>query len=234
MLQIDELSAAYGAATVLEGISLTVGDGEAVAVLGRNGVGKTSLVRTLLGLESPRQRLGSITWQDGRIEGLNSSKRARLGLGLVPQGRHVFGSMTVEENLTTTARKGDTNPAWGLTQVYDFFPRLEERRRSRARNLSGGEQQMLAIGRALMTNPRMLVMDEPSEGLAPAVINQIRDRLLALKGGDLSILLVEQNLGLALALADRVYILETGRIAWSGAPAQLRDDPALQRRYLGV
>jgi branched-chain amino acid transport system ATP-binding protein len=233
-LHIDGLSASYGMAQVIHGLSLEVRPGEAVAILGRNGMGKTSLVRCLLGIGSPAQRSGTITWDGTSLVGMPSHQRAKHGIGLVPQGRHVFGSLTVDENLTTTARRADAEQPWTLARVYEFFPRLQERRRSKARNLSGGELLMLAVGRALMTNPRLLVMDEPSEGLAPVVVGQIRDRLQALKGSELSILLVEQNVGLAMALADRIYILELGQIVYVGTPAELRADTELQRKYLGV
>lgn len=233
-LRVDGLHASYGMAKVINGLSLEVGPGEAVAILGRNGMGKTSLVSCLMGLSAPEQRAGTISWAGTELSGLSSHQRAKRGIGLVPQGRHVFGSLTVEENLTTTARGRNGTTAWTLERVYDFFPRLRERRRNRAQNLSGGEQQMLAVGRALMTNPQLLVMDEPSEGLAPVVVSQIRDHLRELKGADLSILLVEQNVGLAMALADRIYILELGRIVYDGTPDELRADAELQRRYLGV
>jgi branched-chain amino acid transport system ATP-binding protein len=235
MLQISDLHCYYGTAHILHGVDLTVGDGEVVALLGRNGMGKTSLVRSIVGMMPPVLGEGTVVWQGEDIARLPSYEIAKRGVGLVPQGRHIFGSLSLLENLTVAARPGGNGDGWTLERVYDFFPRLKDRLNSRGRNLSGGEQQMLAIGRALMTNPRLLVMDEPSEGLAPIVIGQIRERLEALKGADLSILLVEQNLGLALRLADRISILgENGRIVWEGFPSQLESDAQAKRLHLGV
>ncbi|MGH3501070.1 MAG: ABC transporter ATP-binding protein [Nocardioidaceae bacterium] len=235
MLAVSDVHSYYDTAHVLRGVDLAVNDGEVVALLGRNGMGKTTLVRSIAGIRPPGVRQGRITWDDKDIHRLASHQIARRGIGLVPQGRHIFGSLTVEENLTTTARPSANGSGWGLPDVYDLFPRLAERRGSGGRHLSGGEQQMLAIARALMTNPRLLLMDEPSEGLAPIVLAQIRERLELLKGGDLTIFLVEQNLGLALRLADRIYILgENGHIVWKGRPAELEDDPDVKNRHLGV
>jgi branched-chain amino acid transport system ATP-binding protein len=236
MLEIADLHCYYGTAHILQGVDLTVGDGEVVALLGRNGMGKTSLVRSIAGMAPPVLGRGKVVWDGQDLAGLPSYEIAKRGVGLVPQGRHIFGSLSVLENLTVAARPGASNgDGWTLDRVYEFFPRLKDRLNNRGKNLSGGEQQMLAIGRALMTNPRLLVMDEPSEGLAPIVIGQIRERLEALKGSDLSILLVEQNLGLALRLADRISILgETGQIVWEGLPAELEADAQAKRRHLGV
>jgi branched-chain amino acid transport system ATP-binding protein len=235
MLQISDLHCYYVTAHILQGVNLTVGDGEVVALLGRNGMGKTSLVRSIVGMAPPVLGRGKVMWEGEDLAGLPSYEVAKRGVGLVPQGRHIFGSLSVLENLTVAARSGGDGEGWTLERVYDFFPRLRDRLNSRGQTLSGGEQQMLAIGRALMTNPRLLVMDEPSEGLAPIVIGQIRERLEALKGSNLSILLVEQNLGLALRLADRIFILgETGRIVWEGLPGELDADAAAKRQHLGV
>lgn len=235
MLEISDLHSYYDTAHVLRGVDLTVAPGEVVALLGRNGMGKTTLVRSVAGTTPPTVRRGRITWDAQDIVGLPSYEVARRGIGLVPQGRRIFGSLTVEENLTTTARPGSNGGGWNLAAVFEFFPRLAERRGSRGRHLSGGEQQMLAVGRALLTNPRLLLMDEPSEGLAPIVLGQIRERLELLKGGDITILLVEQNLGLALRLADHVHILgEDGRIAWHGRPDELEAAPDIKHRHLGV
>jgi branched-chain amino acid transport system ATP-binding protein len=234
MLTVSGVHSYYGTAHILQGVDLEVRSGEVVAMLGRNGMGKTSLVRSIAGTAPPEVRRGSLTWQDTELVGLPSYQIARHGVGLVPQGRHIFGSLSVVENLTVAARSPDGD-GWDLDKVFGFFPRLADRRNSRGKSLSGGEQQMLAIARALMTQPRLLLMDEPSEGLAPIVIGQIRDRLQELKGGDLTILLVEQNLGLALKLADRIYVLgEGGHIAWEGLPADLDADADAKREHLGV
>ena len=235
MLTVSDVHCAYGTAGVLRGVDIEVRDGEVVALLGRNGMGKTSLVRTIAGIRPPHLQQGKINWNGTDISHLPSYAIAQAGIGIVPQGRHIFSSLTVRENLTVTARGYKDENSWDLAKVFEFFPRLQERITHRGNNLSGGEQQMLAIGRALMTNPALVLMDEPSEGLAPIVIGQIRDRILALKGGALSILLVEQNLGLAMRTADRIYLLgEGGRIAWEGTPEQLDNDEAAKRSHLGV
>jgi branched-chain amino acid transport system ATP-binding protein len=213
-------------------VSLGVAEGEVLALLGRNGMGKTTLLRAIAGLRPPGLTQGSVRVEGEEVSTLPSYRVARRGVSLVPQGRRVFGSLTVEENLQIVARP---NGAWDLGRVYDLFPRLVERRRQAGSTLSGGEQQMLAIGRSLMTNPRLLLMDEPSEGLAPAVLDLILDRLRQLKQHGQAVLLAEQNVDLALAVADRVCVLgEAGRIAWSGRPATLRDDPAVLRELVGL
>lgn len=234
-LRIEELRSYYDIAEVLHGVDLEVQEGEVVALLGRNGMGKTTLVRSIAGTRPPTVGSGHVYWQDEDITHLESYEIAQRGIGLVPQGRRVFGSLTVDENLTVAARGADEGGIWDLDAVFDFFPRLAERRKQRGGTLSGGEQQMLVIGRALMTNPRLLLMDEPSEGLAPQILAQIRERIEELRGADLTIFLVEQNLGLALRVADRVYILgEGGTIAWDGTPAELDADEETKRRHLGV
>jgi branched-chain amino acid transport system ATP-binding protein len=232
MLDVQDLSAGYATGTVLRGVSLGVAEGEVLALLGRNGMGKTTLLRAIAGLRPPGLTQGSVRVEGEEVSTLPSYRVARRGVSLVPQGRRVFGSLTVEENLQIVARP---NGAWDLGRVYDLFPRLVERRRQAGSTLSGGEQQMLAIGRSLMTNPRLLLMDEPSEGLAPAVLDLILDRLRQLKQHGQAVLLAEQNVDLALAVADRVCVLgEAGRIAWSGRPATLRDDPAVLRELVGL
>lgn len=234
-LRIEGLRSYYDIAEVLHGVDLEVQEGEVVALLGRNGMGKTTLVRSIAGTRPPTIGSGHVYWQDEDITHLESYEIAQRGIGLVPQGRRVFGSLTVDENLTVAARGADEGGIWDLDAVFDFFPRLAERRKQRGGTLSGGEQQMLVIGRALMTNPRLLLMDEPSEGLAPQILAQIRERIEELRGADLTIFLVEQNLGLALQVADRVYILgEGGTIAWDGTPAELDADEETKRRHLGV
>ncbi len=236
MLVIEDLHCSYGTAPIIRGLHLEVGEGEVVSVLGRNGMGKTTMVRAIAGMRPPEVRGGAIRFYENDLVTLESYEVARLGVGLVPQGRHVFGSLTVIENLEVIARapRHDAD-SWTLERVFEFFPRLEERCESFASNLSGGEQQMLAIGRALMTNPRLLLMDEPSEGLAPIVIGTIKETMRSLKGPGLSILLVEQNLGLALSLADRIVIMGPhGVIVWSGLPEALENDDEVKRSYLGV
>ena len=234
MLTCNDIHASYGTAPILRGIDLTVDEGEVVGMLGRNGMGKTTLVRSIAGLAPPQLTAGKIVLADEDLTGQPSFRLGQRGIGLVPQGRHIFGSLTVEENLTVAARtRGEDD--WTLERIYDFFPRLGERRTQRGGNLSGGEQQMLAIGRALMINPRVLLMDEPSEGLAPVVLKVIRERLMRLKEQGLAIFLVEQNLGLALRLCDRIYVLgEGGRIAWEGEPAALDAAADIKREHLGV
>ena len=231
MLDVRDLTAGYATGTVLRGLSLTVAAGELLALLGRNGMGKTTLLRAVCGLRPPALTGGSVRVAGEEVTGLPAYQVARRGVGLVPQGRRVFGSLTVEENLRIAARPG----RWDLDGVWELFPRLVERRGQSAATLSGGEQQMLAIGRSLMTNPRLLLMDEPSEGLAPAVLDLITDRLGQIRGQGQAVLLAEQNVDLALALADRVCILgEAGTIAWSGPPATLRDDPPILRELVGL
>ncbi|MGI9604691.1 MAG: ABC transporter ATP-binding protein [Acidimicrobiales bacterium] len=237
MLVVDNVQAYYDTAHILDGTSLEVADDECLGLLGRNGMGKTTLVRSIAGIDPPQQTAGTIIYNGEDITNLESYEIARRGIGYVPQGRHIFGSLTVVENLDVIARppRHETDEAWTIERVFSFFPRLEERQTSLARTLSGGEQQMLAIGRALMTNPTMLLMDEPSEGLAPIILGAIRDTLLALKGSGLSILLVEQNLGLALALADRLVVMsEHGKMVWEGTPEELKADELAMSTHLGV
>jgi branched-chain amino acid transport system ATP-binding protein len=234
MLTCTDINAAYGTSPILRGIDLTVGEGEVVGMLGRNGMGKTTLVRTIAGLSPPQLTSGQVVLAGEDLTRQPSYRLGQRGIGLVPQGRHIFGSLTVEENLTVAARARSEDD-WTLERIYDFFPQLGERRAQRGGSLSGGEQQMLAIGRALMTNPRVLLMDEPSEGLAPVVLKVIREHLTKLKTQGLAIFLVEQNLGLALRLCDRIYVLgEGGRIAWEGEPAALDADADVKHEHLGV
>jgi branched-chain amino acid transport system ATP-binding protein len=232
MLEVLDVSAGYATGTVLRGVSLTVAEGELLALLGRNGMGKTTLLRAIAGLRPPVLTRGSIRVAGEEVSTLPSYQVARRGVSLVPQGRRVFGSLTVEENLRIVARP---NRGWDLARVYDLFPRLVERRSQASSTLSGGEQQMLAIGRSLMTDPRLLLMDEPSEGLAPAVLDLILDRLRQIKLQGQAVLLAEQNVDLALEVADRVCVLgEAGAIGWSGPPATLRDNPAILRELVGL
>lgn len=233
MLELTGVHAGYGTATVLRGIDLNVDQGEVVALLGRNGMGKTTLMHAVCGIEPPFVTHGTIRFADRNLDGVPSHERTRLGLALVPQGRRIFPSLNVEENLRIGEQpdRGD----WDLDAVYELFPRLAERRTQSGGVLSGGEQQMLALGRALMTNPQLLLMDEPSEGLAPSVVQLIEDRLHQLKVTSLAVLLAEQNVDLALGVADRVAVIgEDGVVSWSGHPQRLRDDPGYLRQLVGV
>lgn len=235
-LQVTDLYAGYATARVLHGVGFTIDPGQSVALLGRNGMGKTTLVRTICGLRPPTVDSGAIVYDQIDLTQKASYQISRAGIALVPQGRRVFGSLTVHENLTVVAsRRGAAGAeTWSVERVFDFFPRLSERSNSMARSLSGGEQQMLAIGRALMTNPSLLIMDEPSEGLAPSVLDVIQDRLEGLRSSGLSILIAEQNVDLALDIAERVLVIDDGMIAWAGSPADLRADADLLERHLSV
>jgi branched-chain amino acid transport system ATP-binding protein len=231
MLDVRDVHTYYGASHVLQGVSLAVPEGRVVALLGRNGVGKSTLIRSIIGFTPPRR--GSIRYRETEIAGLPSYRIARLGIGLIPQGRRVFPSLDVVEHLTVNARLR-AGAGWTLERVLDLFPRLRERRRNRGNALSGGEQQMLATGRALMGNPELLLMDEPSEGLAPLMVRELGRIIGALRAEGISILLVEQNLGFALDLADHVYVLSKGTIVHSCPPAELLANDAVKSRYLGV
>jgi branched-chain amino acid transport system ATP-binding protein len=235
VLEVLDLHAAYGGAHVLRGISLQARQGSVVGLLGRNGAGKTTLVRSIMEMVPPRVLAGSIRYRGHDLVGRTPHEVARRGIGLVPQGRRVYRSLTVLEHLRIAARPArNGQPAWDIERVFHLFPRLAERSRNRGGALSGGEQQMLAIARALVSNPTLLLMDEPSEGLAPIVLRQLSERLLELKATGLTIFLVEQNLGLALRLADEVYVLDRGQIVYHGVPSQLERDAELKRRHLGV
>lgn len=236
-LQITNLHAGYATAKVLNGVDLAVADGQSVALLGRNGMGKTTLVRTICGLRPPTVSAGSITYNGVDITRSAAHQIARAGIAIVPQGRRVFGSLTTLENLTVVPRRRRVSEEkkWTVERVFDFFPRLAERSGSMSRSLSGGEQQMLAIGRALMTDPSLLIMDEPSEGLAPSILDVIQDRLAGLRESGLSILIAEQNVDLALEVAEQVIVIDdSGTIAWSGTPAALRADDRLLEQHLSI
>jgi branched-chain amino acid transport system ATP-binding protein len=232
MLKLSDVETYYWESYILRGISMEVPEGAVVALLGRNGMGKTTAIRSIVGLTPPRR--GIITLREKDITGLPPHKIAHMGVGLVPQGRHIFPSLTVEENLTASARNSGQPGAWTLDRVYSFFPVLKKRAGYRGNLLSGGEQQMLAIGRALMTNPELLLMDEPSEGLAPIMVLELGRIIAQLKESRFSILLVEQNVTMALAVADYVYVINRGEIVLETTPEALRDNEDLKNRYLGV
>ena len=228
MLELRSVQAAYGSSQVLHDITLAIGAGELVTLMGRNGMGKTTTIRTIMGLLPARA--GSIRFMGMTIMGHNPERIARAGIGLVPEGRLVFPTLTVRENLIATAR----GTRWTLDRVYALFPRLAERHAQFAGTLSGGEQQMLAIGRALMTNPRLLILDEATEGLAPLIRTEIWRCIESLKSEGLSILAVDKNLTHLKRLGDRHFIVEKGRTVWQGTSAELNADPTIAHRYLGV
>ena len=230
MLEVRDIHTYYGDSHVLQGVSLRMEKGQVVGILGRNGMGKTTLIRSIIGFTPPRR--GQVRFKERDITAWPSNRAVALGLGLVPQGRRVFPSLTVLENLAVAA-KGNGGP-WTIARVMDLFPRLGERAGSRAGKLSGGEQQMLAIARALVTNPELLLMDEPTEGLAPLLVREVGRVIERLKAEGLSILLVERNLSLALRVADRLHILSRGQIVHSSNPAELMANDGVKSRYLGV
>jgi branched-chain amino acid transport system ATP-binding protein len=230
MLDVQEIHTYYGDSYVLQGISLRIEPGQVVGLVGRNGMGKTTLIRSIIGFTPPRR--GRVLFKDQNITGWASNRVVGLGLGLVPQGRRVFPSLTVRENLSVAA--GEGKGPWTMDRVMELFPRLRERAENRAGKLSGGEQQMLAIARALVTNPELLLMDEPTEGLAPLLVREMGRVIERLKAEGLSILLVEQNLPLALRIVDHVHVLSRGRIVYSGSPSALEKDSEVKARYLGL
>jgi branched-chain amino acid transport system ATP-binding protein len=230
-LQVEAVNTFYGDSHILHDLSLTVNAGEVVCLLGRNGAGKTTTLLTIMGYLKPRP--GHIRYDGRTISGLMPHRIARLGVGYVPQDRGIFPSLTVREHLTVAAR-GGAGARWTLREVFRLFPRLEERQDNLGMQLSGGEQQMLAIGRALMVNPQLLVLDEPSEGLAPLIVAEIVDVLAALKRDGLAILLVEQNLRAALALADRHLVLSKGQVCFTGSSAEIAGNETVLRTHLSV
>ena len=234
LFTVQGLKAGYGAAQVLFGVEFSLAQGEVITLLGRNGMGRSTTIKCLFGLLPPSA--GVMTWDGVPTQGLASHQIARLGLGLVPEGRQIFPNLTVEENLIATARSQASNGLqhWDLQRVYRFFPRLQERCNNLGSQLSGGEQQMLAIGRALMTNPRLVVLDEATEGLAPLIRAEIWAALGTLKKEGLSLIVIDKNLGPLLALADRHFVLEKGVVVWSGTSDQLRAEPRIVHEYLGV
>jgi branched-chain amino acid transport system ATP-binding protein len=231
MLQVDNIHTFYGESHVLHGMSLSVEKGCLSVLLGRNGMGKTTTIRSVIGFTPSRS--GEIRFKGNVIQDLPSFQIAKMGIGLSPQGRSVFPNLTVKENLTLAA-KSNSGANWTLDKIYSFFPRLKERASSMGGNLSGGEQQMLAIGRALMTNPNMLLLDEPSEGLSPIIVQEVKEIILQLKEEGLSILMVEQNLSLALDTADKVYIVNKGQVVYEGTPNELRKNSEVKGKYLAM
>jgi branched-chain amino acid transport system ATP-binding protein len=233
VLEIRDLDAAYGDIRVLEGVTLTVGPGEIVALLGPNGAGKSTLLNSIAGLLRPRA--GAVRFEGEDLGRLHAHLIVDRGVALVPEGRRLFGGMTVEENLElgAFAARARAMKAAGLERVFALFPDLRERRRQLVRALSGGQQQMVAVGRALMANPRLLMLDEPSLGIAPRLVRAIMDALGEINRGGVAVFLVEQNVQAALGLAHRAYVLEAGRVALQGAAAELLRDPHVRRAYLG-
>ena len=229
LLEVAAIETCYGLSQVLFGVSLAIAPGEMVTLMGRNGMGKTTTVRSIMGLTPARA--GVIRFAGRDIRGLPAYRVAKLGIGLVPEGRQIFPNLTLRENLAATAREG---AAWTLDKVYDLFPRLAEREGSMGNQLSGGEQQMLAIGRALMTNPRLLILDEATEGLAPLIRAEIWRCLARLKASGLAILVIDKNVGALMQVADRHFLIERGRVVWSGSSRELAAAKDIQHRYLGV
>ena len=229
MLELRDVETAYGRSQVLFGVTLDVGASQVVSLLGRNGMGKTTTVKSIMGLSAPKA--GTIQFDGKRMHGLPSYRIAKAGIGLVPEGRQVFPNLTVRENLVATAR--GPGP-WTLERVFSLFPQLKSRQSNYGNQLSGGEQQMLAIGRALMTNPRLLILDEATEGLAPLIRQEIYRSIERLKAEGLSILVIDKDVRALTKVADRHYVLEKGRVVWSGSSAELAANRELQHRYLGV
>ena len=229
ILQLKKINSYYGLGHILHDLSLEVDDGEVVALLGRNGAGKTTTLRSVTGLTPPRD--GAILYKGRDVAGLEAHKVSRMGIALVPETRDIFSFLSVKENLAIARRK---TSRWQLDSVLARFPRLKERMGNKGRELSGGEQQMLAIARALLTGPDLLLLDEPSQGLAPLVVNDVMETIRALKQERVSMLLVEQNAEMALQLADRVYVIDHGTVVFEGTPARLRADTTVTATYLGV
>ena len=233
MLEMEGLDAFYGQSQALFGMSLSVEAGQVVSLMGRNGMGKTTTIRSIMGLIRPRG--GSLSFQGQNLIGLASYKVAQLGLGLVPEGRQIFPNLTVRENLVATARTGQgTSKPWTLGRVYELFPRLEDRQGSMGNQLSGGEQQMLAVGRALTTNPTLLLLDEATEGLAPLVRDEIWSCLSVLKSAGQAILIIDKNVETLTEICDHHFIVEKGHLVWNGNSDELRANPEIQQQYLGV
>jgi branched-chain amino acid transport system ATP-binding protein len=229
---VRNIHTAYGDSKVLFDVSLDILPGECVCLLGRNGVGKSTTMRSIIGLTPPRQ--GSITFRGQEIAGLPAHRIARLGIGFVPEDRRIFSALSVVENLQVAARPGLSRQAWSVDTIFELFPELREHSHRRGGNLSGGQQQMLTIARTLMTNPDLLLLDEPSEGLAPKITEMLLQQILSLKAQGLTILMAEQNLSFCLRVADRVSVLEKGVVRWAGAAGDFAADKALQDNFLAV
>jgi len=237
LLAVEELHSHYGKSHILHGVSLQIDAGEIVCLLGRNGVGKSTTLKSIMGLVRPSR--GRVLFKERAIEGLPPYRVARLGLGYVPEERRIFPTITVRENLLMgikgrQARNGAGRDGWTLERVYEFFPRLKERERQRAGTLSGGEQQMLTMGRTLMGNPDLLLVDEPTEGLAPMIVEQVERILHAVHGSGTPVLLVEQSMETALALAERVYVMSKGQIVFQGSVRELQESGTVRKQYLEV
>jgi len=231
LLQVEEVYTSYGLSQVLFGVSLAVATGECVALLGRNGVGKSTTMRSIMGLTPPRR--GRVRWGERDITGWQPHQVAKLGIGFVPEDRRIFAELSVWENLDVASRGGRAQ-GWTVERVYDLFPKLAELRDRQGGYLSGGEQQMLTIARTLMGNPQLLLLDEPSEGLAPLVVDHLGEQIARLKGDGLTILLAEQNVDFCLALADRVYVLEKGHIRYEGTAEAFRADESIRQQFLAL
>ncbi|MCH9845271.1 MAG: ABC transporter ATP-binding protein [Alphaproteobacteria bacterium] len=232
MLQLDNIHSGYGETQILHGVNLHIKQGEVHALLGRNGVGKSTTLKAIMGQLPLLQ--GDIAFDNKSLNAMKPYHIAKLGVAFVPETRDIFGQLTVRENLQMAGRLAGGNPTWTMQKIIELFPNLQDRMDNGGHQLSGGEQQMLAIGRALMTNPRILLLDEPTEGLAPIIIQQILQQLLLLKQQGLTILLVEQNLNFALTLADHVSLMSRGQIVWEGSNDALRNDKKLHQQWLGV
>ena len=232
MLELDDIHTYYRESYVLQGVSLKVNDAQIIGLLGRNGMGKTTTIRSIMNLNPPRS--GTVVFNRKPLKGLRSYQISRMGIGLVPQGRRIFPSLTVKENLTMALRGGETNNLWTLDNIYSLFPVLKGRAKHRGNELSGGEQQMLAIGRAMMTNPTLLLMDEPSEGLAPLIVKHLSIIIRELNKNGVSILLVEQNLSLALEVVNYLYIIQRGKVVYDCTTQIMKENPRIKSAYLGV